>query len=300
MKKCVISYLKILALSMLSLTVFAGEKNQAANNNSETVNYKLIWSDEFDTDGKPGSQWDYENGFVRNRELQWYQSQDAAVSDGCLIITGRKEAVKNPDYLSNSNDWRKKREYSEYTSACLTTRKSFTFKYGRVEVRARIPVASGSWPAIWLLGNKWGWPDCGEIDMMEFYRRSEPIILANACWGGKTNNPSWDESTTPLNEFTSGNPGWSSCFHLWRMDWDKEFIRLYLDDRLLNEIDLSKTTNGGSRGNIENPFSNDIKDFGFYILLNLAIGSNGGTPDENAFPMKYEIDYVRVYQSGKL
>ncbi len=84
------------------------------------------------------------------------------------------------------------------------------------------------------------------------------------------------------------------------MDWDKDFIRLYLDDRLLNEIDLSKTVNGGSRGNIENPFSNDIKDFGFYILLNLAIGSNGGTPDENAFPMKYEIDYVRIYQSGKL
>ena len=80
------------------------------------------------------------------------------------------------------------------------------------------------------------------------------------------------------------------------MDWDKDFIRLYLDDELLNEIDLKQTFNGGYNGNAENPFSNNIPGFKHYILLNLAIGANGGEPDISQFPLRYYIDYVRVYE----
>jgi beta-glucanase (GH16 family) len=80
------------------------------------------------------------------------------------------------------------------------------------------------------------------------------------------------------------------------MDWDQDYIRLYLDDELLNEIDLSKTFNGGYQGNTENPFANTVPGFKHYILLNLAIGSNGGQPDTTRFPLRYHIDYVRVYQ----
>jgi beta-glucanase (GH16 family) len=131
---------------------------------------------------------------------------------------------------------------------------------------------------------------------MEFYRRSEPIILANACWGGATNEDIWDESTTKLTDFTDNDPEWATKFHIWRMDWDKDYIRLYLDGKLLNEVELQKISNRGWQGNFENPFSNDIEGFGHYILLNLAIGSNGGVPDDSAFPLKYMIDFVRVYQ----
>ena len=80
------------------------------------------------------------------------------------------------------------------------------------------------------------------------------------------------------------------------MDWNPQYIRLYLDDELLNDIDLSQTNNQGYKGNTENPFSNSVPGFGFYLLLNLAIGSNGGTPDDAQFPLHYYIDYVRVYQ----
>lgn len=80
------------------------------------------------------------------------------------------------------------------------------------------------------------------------------------------------------------------------MDWDKDFIHLYLDDELLNEIDLSQTINGGYNGNTENPFSINIPGFKYYLLLNLALGSNGGEPDITQFPLRYYIDYVRVYQ----
>lgn len=260
--------------------------------------YRLVWSDEFDVDGSPSKDWTYERGFVRNQELQWYQADNAYVKDGCLVIEGRREHRKNPNYEAGSNDWRKNREFIEYTSSCLTTRLSQQFLYGRFEVRAKIPVASGSWPAIWLLGNKWEWPQNGEIDMMEYYiKDGQPSILANACWGATERwKAVWDSVVMPFTHFTENDPAWADKFHIWRMDWDKDFIRLYLDDELLNEIDLSQTINGGYQGNTENPFSNTIPGFKHYLLLNLAIGSNGGEPDISQFPLRYLIDYIRVYQ----
>ena len=260
--------------------------------------YRLVWSDEFEVDGRPSKDWTFERGFKRNKELQWYQSQNAWVKDGCLVIEGRKEHRKNPLYEAGSSDWRRNREFIEYTSSSLTTRLGFQFLYGRVEVRAKIPVASGSWPAIWLLGNKWEWPQNGEIDMMEYYiKDGVPSIWANACWGSTERwKAVWDSVVMPFSYFTEKDPDWADKFHIWRMDWDKDFIRLYLDDELLNEIDLSKTVNGGYGGNHENPFSNTIPGFKHYILLNLSLGSNGGEPDASQFPLRYLIDYVRVYQ----
>ena len=260
--------------------------------------YRLVWSDEFEVDGRPSKDWTFERGFKRNQELQWYQSQNAWVKDGCLVIEGRKEHRKNPLYEAGSSDWRKNREFIEYTSSSLTTRLGFQFLYGRVEVRAKIPVASGSWPAIWLLGNKWEWPQNGEIDMMEYYiKDGVPSILGNACWGSTERwKAVWDSVVMPFTHFTEKDPDWADKFHIWRMDWDNDFIRLYLDDELLNEIDLSKTFNEGYDGNHENPFANNVVGFKHYLLLNLAIGSNGGDPDDSQFPLRYYIDYVRVYQ----
>ena len=260
--------------------------------------YKLVWSDEFDVDGKPSTEWSYESGFVRNEELQWYQSQNAKVEDGCLVIEARKEFLANPHYEAGSKDWRKNREFIRYTSSCLTTRFSQQFLYGRFEIRAKIPVVSGAWPAIWLLGNKWEWPNNGEIDIMEYYiKDGKPSILANACWGSTEKwKAIWNSAVIPFTHFTEKDPNWTDKFHIWRMDWDKEFIRIYLDDELLNKIDLSTTRNQGFEGNTENPFSNNVVGFGHYLLLNLAIGSNGGEPDDSQFPLRYYIDYVRVYQ----
>lgn len=260
--------------------------------------YRLVWSDEFDVDGRPSKDWTFEHGFVRNQELQWYQPQNAFVKDGCLVIEGRQEHRPNPDYETGNGDWRRNREYIEFTSSSLTTRLSRQFLYGRFEVRAKIPVGSGSWPAIWLLGNKWEWPLNGEIDMLEYYiKDGRPSILANACWGASERwHAIWDSVVTPFTHYTEKDPDWANKFHIWRMDWDKDFIRLYLDDELLNEIDLKQTFNGGYNGNTENPFSNNVPGFKHYILLNLAIGANGGEPDISQFPLRYYIDYVRVYE----
>lgn len=259
--------------------------------------YELAWADEFNVDGKPGSDWTYETGFVRNEELQWYQADNATVKDGCLVIEGRKENVANPNYVAGSSDWQTNRAQAEYTSSCVTTQHSRAFMYGRFEIRAKIPVVQGAWPAIWMLGNTWEWPMNGEIDILEYYiKNGAPSILANACWSSdKEWTAVWDESVTPFTHFTNKDADWASKYHIWRMDWDKNYIRLYLDGELLNEIDLSQTQNQGFGGNNENPFNTQVEGFGDYILLNLAIGSNGGTPDNSAFPLKYKVDYVRVY-----
>ena len=285
-------------LLFLLIILCAASAYGRKNAKQQQKRYELIWHDEFDKDGRPGKDWTFEKGFVRNEELQWYQEENAIVKGGCLIIEGRKQRIENNAYEEGSANWKKNRPYAEYTSSSLTTRNSFSFRYGRVEVRAKIPTASGSWPAIWLLGNKYEWPQNGEIDMLEYYiKDGTPSILANACRGSnKRWDAVWNSKVTPLSYFTAKDKEWAAKFHIWRMDWDKDFIRLYLDDELLNEIDLKQTANQGYDGNIVNPFSNDIPGFGDYILLNLAIGANGGTPDDEAFPLRYEIDYVRVYR----
>lgn len=260
--------------------------------------YKLMWHDEFDTDGRPSSDWTPEIGFQRNEELQWYQADNATVNGGCMVIEGRSERVANPNYEAGSADWRTNRQYAEFTSSCMTTSQSYTFKYGRLEVRAKIPVTTGAWPAIWTLGNQADWPMNGEIDVMEFYiKNGAPSILANACWSSPRKwEAVWNESVTPFTHFTALDPDWASKFHLWRMDWDEAYISLYLDGELLNQIDLATTQNQGYMGNTDNPFSNNIEGNAQYILLNLAIGSNGGTPDLAHFPLHYYVDFVRVYQ----
>jgi beta-glucanase (GH16 family) len=141
----------------------------------------------------------------------------------------------------------------------------------------KFPTASGSWLAIWTLGN----------DISH--------ILANTDWGtDKPHSAKWDTQTVPFSKFTDKDPDWANKFHIWRMDWDAEAIRLYLDDELLNKTLLSEPVNGAV-GNYSNPFRQP-----HYILLNLAIGGdNGGAPDDTAFPLRYEIDYVRMYQKNE-
>ncbi len=251
--------------------------------------YELVWNEEFENDGLPDEDtWSYEYGFVRNNELQWYQPENALIDNGVLVITGKQEEVENPLYDQKSNDWRKNRQTANYTSASLNTRGKREFQYGIFEVRARIDTALGMWPAIWTLGVEKNWPANGETDIMEFYRRQdEPGLLANAAWQKQGYEAAWDGYYEPLSNFLENDPNWPEKFHIWKMEWDPNEIKLYMDDELLNAIDLSTTQNKDGF----NPFHQP-----HYILLNLAIGSNGGDPSQTTFPRTYEIDYVRVFQ----
>jgi beta-glucanase (GH16 family) len=250
-----------------------------------------VWSDEFSRDGIPDpANWSCERGFVRNEELQWYQADNAMVRNGSLILEARRQRLPNPGYDPNSTDWRGKRAFIDYTSASLTTRGHHQWTYGRFEIRAKIDTRQGMWPAIWTLGVDREWPECGEIDLMEFYRINQvPSILANACWGtGVRWQAKWNSTARPLVHFTARDPDWAQRFHLWRMDWGANEVRLFLDDELLNTIDVEKAKNKDGFMPFRQPH---------VLLLNLAIGGqHGGDPSATVFPARYEIDYVRVYQ----
>ncbi len=249
--------------------------------------YALAWSDEFNRSGDPDPRnWTYERGFVRNRELQWYQPGNARQADGLLIIEARRERAPNPGFERGSSDWRRTRDFAEYTSASLMTRGLHSWQYGRFEMRARIDTRAGLWPAFWTLGVDGTWPHNGEIDIMEYYRG---LLLANVAWGGaKRFEAIWADSRKPISSF--GDTAWSKNFHVWRMDWDERAIVLSVDGQRLNEVELTRTVNQDGTGT--NPFHRP-----HYLLVNLAVGgTQGGDPSGTSFPARYEVDYVRVYQ----
>lgn len=251
--------------------------------------YRLVWSDEFEIDGAPDpAKWGFENGFVRNRELQWYQPENARCERGLLVIEARRESRPNPRHEAGSADWRRARATLDYTSACVTTRGKHAWLYGRIEVRARIDVRAGLWPAIWTLGVGGRWPANGEIDVMEYY---SGLVLANSFWAeAGRDKPAGVVVRQPLGEFFG--PKWAEEFHVWRLDWDAGEIRIYVDDVLLNRTPIveSQRLSPGQPHPFQQPH---------YLLLNLAVGSNGGDPTPADYPARFEVDYVRVYQPVK-
>ena len=234
----------------------------------EAAGYELVWADEFDRDGRPDStNWTYERGFVRNEEAQWYQPENAHVEKGQLVIEARRERLPNPAFDAAGRDWRTRRSAIDYTSASLTTRGRHEFQYGRFEMRARIDVRPGMWPAFWSVGEKGRWPASGEIDVMEYYNG---VLLANVAWADSSGRARWDSKRKPVAEL--GGAAWASNYHVWRMDWDEREIRLFVDDQLLNSTPLDSTFNGdGTPPNaLRQPH---------HLILNLAIGGmNGGDP----------------------
>ena len=245
--------------------------------------YKLVWHDEFDVDGPPNpANWKFETGFVRNEEAQWYQPDNATVQGGLLSIEARRERVENPKY-TGKGDWKTTRQYAEYTSSSMHGNGLQAWQYGRFEMRGRIPTSAGMWPAWWTLGVSGEWPSNGEIDIMEFYQGK---VLANVACGTSTRySAKWDSQTKQVSTLGAN---WSTQFHVWRMDWDAQQIALYLDDQAMNTATLASMLNADGTS----PFQQKA-----YMLLNLAIGGmNGGDPAGTAFPQRYEVDYVRVFQ----
>ena len=255
--------------------------NDAAND------WQIVWSDEFNTNGPPDpANWNYERGFVRNHERQWYQPENAFCTNGLLVIEARQEHKPNPNFVTNSANWKTGREWIDCTSASLTSRRLREFTYGKFEMRARIDTQLGSWPAFWTLGAtpRIGWPACGEVDIMEYYTGT---VLANIDYGlaGKSK---WSTVKKPIVEL--GGAAWSKEFHLWTMEWDEQKMDLRLDGKLMNHLDLA-SADSADRGN---PFHRPV-----YFILNQAIGGDsGGDASQTKFPVRFEVEWVRVYQHG--
>lgn len=287
-------FLVAITISFLSFTSTIEATNNPYKPDSsqpkKVIGMKLVFNEEFNYTGSPNPEiWSFETGFKRNEELQWYQSKNANCKNGCLIIEGKKENFPNPNYIPDSKSWYTNRKNVNYTSASINTAEKKSWLFGRFEVRARIDTTMGSWPAIWTLGISKEWPSCGEIDILEFYR---PIrvssILANVASGTNVRyNGKWNSVKKTMASLIAKDKKWPEKFHIWRMDWTRESIKLYVDDELLNTTLLSETINPDG----SNPFLQPQ-----YLLLNLALGANGGDPGQSHFPITFEVDYVRIYQ----
>ena len=246
--------------------------------------YQLVWGDEFDYEGAPSAdKWHFQTEPVTdsgwaNNELQHYTNRldNALVSDGTLKIVAKRE-----DYTYGGMS-------KEFTSARLNAK--FDFTYGKVEVRAKLPAAAGTWPAIWTLGSNIdekgnyfgdsrgsvGWPHCGEIDIMEQYGGNKNETLGTFHWHDTGTNA---YATYGLKKSISGL---TENFHNYVLVWDAERIDIYVDETLVVRMN-----------NAENvPFDNP-----HYLLLNVAMGGSLGGPVPPSFEQdQMEIDYVRIYQ----
>ncbi|WP_407352517.1 family 16 glycosylhydrolase [Luteimonas sp. R10] len=231
------------------------------------------WRDEFDYTGPPDpAKWSHDlgGGGWGNNELQHYTDRigNAAVADGVLTITARREPAGE----------------REYSSARLVSRGKGDFLYGRIEARARVPHGRGTWPAIWMLATDrahGGWPDSGEIDIME-HVGFDPERVHMSVHTKTYNHVIGTQRTA-----THTVPGAMSGFHRYRVDWTPDAIRGYIDD-----APVFTFANEGS-GPDAWPF-----DRPFHLLLNIAVGGDWGGQkgvDTGAFPATMEVDYVRVY-----
>lgn len=279
-----------LAAAVLTVPLFA--EDSAAD---KYPGYRLDFAEEFDTGTAPDpSRWQFETGMRRNHEDQVYTTENATISNGYLVIEARKEKVENPDYQRYSSEWNKKNRYGEYSSASIILKNPYRYHYGVYEVRAKIPVGTGYWPAIWGCGDSYEWPYNGELDILEYYGDA---IHANLAWGSNTRwSATWSSKAPKMSEF-EGN--FADSFHIWRTEWDHNSLRVYLDDRLINETNLDRTVNANpaqSWYNVDgyNPYRDPNNKFG--VWLNLALGGdNGGSLTNTQFPAQYYVDYVRVY-----
>lgn len=225
----------------------------------------LLWSDEFNVDGTPdGTKWGYDIGAGGwgNNESQYYtsRSENVNISNGTLKIIAKKES-----YMG-----------SNYTSTRMLSRGKFSFKYGKVEIKAKLPGGGGTWPALWMLGDNIGtvgWPSCGEIDIMEYAgNRPNKITCALHHPGHSGGNPDGG-NTTITNAETE--------FHIYTLEWSASTIKIGVDNQHYFVFANSSSI----------PFNQN-----FFLILNCAMGGNyGGAIDPNFTSSTLEIDYVRVY-----
>ena len=254
------------------ITVYAYSSTDDVINTTDIVSVSFyigtppIWADEFFEDGAPNpANWNYNLGAGGwgNSELQTYtnSSENVIVENGVLKIIAKSDGSDG------------------YTSARIKTENLREFTYGTVKVRAKLPSAKGTWPAIWMLGADFssvGWPHCGEIDIMEQTGSDKNKVLATCHWFNDANS-----STASYGLETSISNA-ASQYHIYEMQWTESFIRIFVDDTQYYEIAL----------NNDLPFNKD-----FFLILNIAMGGTLGGPVDASFTQDVmEIDYVRVYQ----
>jgi beta-glucanase (GH16 family) len=259
----------------LLLAVTIVSCNRFAAKSSSDPKSKLVWSDEFNYKGLPdSSKWSYDVGGHGwgNNELQFYTTkrlENARVENGNLIIEARKE------------NW----EGKQYTSARIVTKRKADWQYGSIEVRAKIPAGRGTWPAIWMLASTspLKWPDDGEIDIMENVGYDQGRIH------GSIHTKKYNHVIGTQKTATTMVPDCSDQFHVYGLQWNADSIKISIDNKVY--FNFANEHSGKDAWPFDQPF---------HLLLNVAVGGNWGGQkgvDESIFPVRMEVDWIRVYKT---
>lgn len=276
------SYLFFLLFFSISVCGCSGDENPPTDsgdgdNNNELEGYTLVWSDEFDGSSINTSKWEHEVNATGggNNELQYYtaRTENSYVENGELHIVARQE-----EYTSEGQN-------RYYTSARMRTANKGDWLYGRVEVRAKIPYGEGMWPAIWMLPTDWeygGWPNSGEIDIMEHVGHSQGIIHGTVHTGAYNHR----KGTQKGGQITKADADFN--FHVYAIEWTENKIEFMVDGETYFEFE-----NDGADDSDTWPF-----DKRFHLILNVAVGGDwpGNPTVDTPFPNEMVVDYVRVYQ----
>ncbi len=243
------------------------------------------WSEDFNGTGQANPMvWNYEVGYQRNNETQYYMSgtSNGWQEGGNFVIEGRKESVGG----------------YQYTSASIVTSNKYYWKYGRAQIRAKIPAKPGMWPAIWGTGEVGNWPHNGEVDILEYYGEK---ILANVAVGTTTAwTAKWDSANRSMASLLAVDSNWRNEWHIWTMQWDDVNVRLYVDNILVNTIPqtwMVNTAGYNTSWGPQYPFQSN----GMSCWLNLAIGGNAGgdpTATMDSGPQRYLIDYWKIWEGA--
>jgi beta-glucanase (GH16 family) len=245
-----------------------------------SADWKLVWSDEFN--GPSGSlpdpsKWRVVTGGhgFGNDELEYYTARrkNIYLENGNLVIVARRE------------EYADKQVSRKYTSGRIETRGHFEQQYGRMEARMKIPTGQGIWPAFWMLGNNFdqvGWPDCGEIDIMENIGNEKTMVHGTLHGPGY----SGDKPLTASYTLPRGQQVFDD-YHVYALEWEPKAIRFYMDGVLYE-----------TRTPQDVPGKTWAFNHPFFVLFDLAVGGNWpGPPDsQTVFPATMFVDYVRVYQ----
>lgn len=233
--------------------------------------WNLTWHDEFEGDKIDPANWTYDLGAGGwgNGEAEYYTSREenARQEDGMLVIEAHQE----------------KYEDSYYTSARLKTQGLQEFQYGRIEARLKVPAGAGLWPAFWMLGNDFNgsnWPECGEIDIMEYIGKEPDLIMGTAHgpgYSGALGFSKWNRQTYPI----------ADDFHTYAIEWGPDQIDWFYDG--VKYHTLMRSDVGERKWVFDHPF---------FIILNLAVGGQlpGPVGLDTVFPAQFLVDYVRVFQ----
>ena len=279
----------VFAIYIFILCSCSEEEDKAQGNDQAPTfssNWEMLWSDEFDGEDLDLSKWNrlsWRPGWVNN-ELQAYTERDTNIflESGFLVLQGLIDpGFSGTDY--NGNDYN-----ADYTSGRVNTDGKFSTTYGRFDIRAKLPKGKGSWPAIWMLGesiNSIGWPDCGEIDIMEHVGYDEGMIH------GSIHTEEYNHMYNTQRSGSKYIENVTSTFHVYSLEWSPFYLRYLIDDEPFFFV-----YNDSKGDNSKWPF-----DDPHYIILNLAIGGDWGGVQgisTSEFPMRMMVDYVRVFKQS--